>query len=190
MGAMDAATAMRHLPGDRLAGGRAPDTAPMVRVDQAGEYGAARIYAGQLAVMGGRARVAGEIRRMAAQEQRHLAGFDALMTRRGVRPTLLGPIWHVAGYALGAATALVGPRAAMATTAAVETEIDRHYGAQEVELAAGADPELAAMVTDYRADELEHKAAGEAFAGPGAFPLMSAVIRAGCRVAIKAATRL
>ena len=185
MGAMAAAQGMRHLPGDR-----APDTAPMVRVDQAGEYGAARIYAGQLAVMGGRARVAGEIRHMAAQEQRHLDGFDALMTRRRVRPTLLGPIWHVAGYALGAVTALMGPRAAMAATVAVETEIDRHYGAQEAELADGADPELAAMVADYRADEQGHKASGEAFAGAGAFPLMSLVIRAGCRAAIKAATRI
>ena len=100
---------------DRVLPGSARiDTASMVRVDQAGEYGAARIYAGQLAVMGGRARIAGEIRHMAAQEQRHLDAFDALMTRRRVRPTVFGPVWHVAGYALGAATALLGPKAAMA----------------------------------------------------------------------------
>ncbi len=182
---MAATPHMRHLPGDRRAA-----TAAMIRVDQAGEYGAARIYAGQLAVMGGRARVAGEIRHMAAQEQRHLDAFDALMTRRGVRPTLLGPIWHVAGYALGAASALLGSRAAMAVTVAVETEIDQHYGEQAAALADGSDPELAAMVDDFRADEVAHRDTAADHAGAGAFPLMSAVIRAGCRAAIAAAKRI
>ena len=107
------AAEVRHLPGDARI-----DTRPMVRVDQAGEVGAACIYAGQLAVMGDRAGVSGEIRHMAAQEKRHLEAFDALMVRRGVRPTLFAPMWHVAGYALGAATALLGPKAAMAATVA------------------------------------------------------------------------
>ncbi len=179
---------LRHLPGDpRPDDGR---NAAMVRVDQAGEHGAARIYAGQLAVMGDRARIAGEIRHMAAQEERHLKAFDALMARRRVRPTLLGPLWHVAGYALGAATALLGPRAAMQATVAVETEIDLHYGEQEVALADGHDPELAAMVADFRADEIEHRDAGAAHAGEDAFPLMTAAIRAGCRAAIAAAKRI
>ncbi|GGE15024.1 2-nonaprenyl-3-methyl-6-methoxy-1,4-benzoquinol hydroxylase [Polymorphobacter glacialis] len=162
----------------------------MIRVDQAGEYGAARIYAGQLAVMGGRSRVAGEIRHMAAQEQRHLAGFNALMTRRGVRPTLLAPAWHVAGYALGAATAILGPRAAMAATVAVETVIDQHYGEQADALAAGADPELAAMVDDYRADEAAHRETAASHSGEGAFPVLQAIIRAGCHAAIAVAKRI
>ena len=178
-------TDVRHLPGNPRV-----DTAPMVRVNQAGEYGAARIYAGQLAVMGGRSRVAGEIRHMAAQEQRHLDGFDALMTRRGVRPTVFAPVWHFAGYALGAATALLGPRAAMAATVAVETVIDQHYGEQAEALAGGADPELAAMVDDYRADEVAHRETAEAHSGKHGFPLMQAVIRAGCRAAIKVAERV
>ena len=161
----------------------------MVRVNQAGEYGAARIYAGQLAVMGGRGRVAGEIAHMAAQEQRHLDAFDALMTKRGVRPTLLAPIWHVAGYALGVATALMGPRAAMAATVAVETVIDAHYGEQAAALAGGADPELAALVDDFRGDEVEHRDTAASHAGD-AFPLMQGVIRAGCRAAIAAAERV
>ena len=106
------------------------DRAAMIRVDQAGEYGATRIYAGQLAVMGDRAPHSGEIRAMAEQEARPPAReFDALMARRGVRPTALQPVWAAAGYALGAATALIGPEAAMACTAAVEEEIDRHYTA-------------------------------------------------------------
>jgi ubiquinone biosynthesis monooxygenase Coq7 len=179
------ATEVRRLPGDR-----APDTRPMIRVNQAGEYGAARIYAGQLAVMGGRTRVAGEIRHMAAQEQRHLDAFDALMTKRGVRPTLLGPIWHFAGYALGAATALLGPKAAMAATVAVETVIDEHYGEQSDALSGGSDPELKAMIDDFRADEVEHKHTAAAHSGEDDFPVMQAAIRAGCRTAIALAKRI
>lgn len=182
---MEAQKGLRRLPGDTP-----PDTASMVRVNQAGEYGAARIYAGQLAVMGGRGRVAGEIAHMAAQEQRHLQAFDALMTRRGVRPTVLGPIWHVAGYALGAATALLGPKAAMAATVAVETVIDAHYGEQADELATGADPELAALVDDFRADEVEHRDTAISHSGENSFPVMQSVIRAGCKIAIAVAKRI
>mgnify|MGYP002780044673 CR=1 FL=1 len=162
----------------------------MIRVDQAGEYGAARIYAGQLAVMGGRHKHAGEIRHMAAQEQRHLDGMNRIMVDRGVRPTLLGPFWHVAGFALGAGTALLGPKAAMACTEAVETVIDAHYGEQVEALADGRDPDLLAMIEDYRADEVEHRDAAAAHTGGGAFPLMEAAIRAGCRAAIAVARRI
>ena len=182
---MAAETGMRLLPGDR----RTVDTASMVRVDQAGEYGAARIYAGQLAVMGQRSRVSREIAHMAAQEERHLKGFDALMLQRGVRPTVFAPVWHVAGFALGAATALIGPKAAMAATVAVETVIDEHYGEQSEALADGADPELKAMVDDYRADEAEHRDTAVSHAGEHGYPLMQALIRFGCRLAIRVAEK-
>ena len=108
--------------------------ASMLRVNQAGEFGAIQIYAGQLAVMGDRAPGAGEIAAMAESEKVHSARFDALLARRRVRPTMLQPLWSVAGFALGAATALIGPEAAMACTAAIETEIDRHYTEQLEEL--------------------------------------------------------
>ncbi|HEV8680857.1 MAG TPA: demethoxyubiquinone hydroxylase family protein, partial [Stellaceae bacterium] len=112
-----------YLPGDPVP---APEIEAMIRVDHAGEYGAVRIYDGQLAVIGrGRAREA--IRHMAEQEGRHLAAFDELVRARAVRPTALQPLWHIAGYALGAATALLGERAAMACTVAVEEVIDEHY---------------------------------------------------------------
>ena len=175
----------RHLPGDRR-----PDTRAMIRVDQAGETGAARIYAGQLAVMGGRHAMAGEIRHMAHQEQRHLDGMNTVMARRGVRPTVFGPFWHVAGFALGAGTALLGPKAAMACTEAVETVIDEHYGEQTEALAEGSDPELKAMIDDYRADEVEHREAAAAHTGGGAFPVLESIIRAGCRTAIAVAKRI
>ena len=175
----------------RRPGDRRETPAQMLRVDHAGEYGAARIYAGQLAVMGSRAPGSAAIARMKSQEQRHLDVFDAMLTARRVRPTLLGPLWHVAGYALGVATALIGPQAAMACTAAVETEIDAHYQAQRDALA-GSDPELEAHIADFQAEEVEHKATALEHGAEGAvgYPILSAVIRAGCRVAIAVSTRV
>ncbi len=101
----------------------------MIRVDHAGEYGAARIYQGQLAVLG-RGRQGDTLRHMLAQEEVHRETFAALMADRRVRPTALLPLWHVAGFALGAATALIGERGAMACTVAVEEAIDEHYAEQ------------------------------------------------------------
>jgi 3-demethoxyubiquinol 3-hydroxylase len=170
-----------------------PDTDRMIRVDQAGEYGAQRIYAGQLAVMGDRAPHSGEIAAMAEAERRHREAFDALMATRGVRPTALQPLWSVAGYALGAATALIGPEAAMACTAAVEEEIDRHYTAQLDALEqSGEDPALAALIGEFRDDERAHRDAALAAGAERApaFPLLSGAIRLGCRVAIRLAERI
>jgi ubiquinone biosynthesis monooxygenase Coq7 len=173
------------------------DRSAMIRVDQAGEYGATRIYAGQLAVMGDRGPHSAEIRAMAEQEADHLARFDALVARRGTRPTALQPVWSAAGYALGAATALIGPEAAMACTAAVEEEIERHYTRQlgELERARGTadeDPELAAMIEEFRADERAHRDAALAAGAERApaYPLLSAAIRLGCRAAIRLSERI
>lgn len=177
---------MSWKPGDRRR-----DTAAMIRVDQAGEYGATRIYAGQLAVMGHRSPVAREIAGMALQEERHRAFFDRMIAERGVRPTLLQPIWNVAGFALGAVTAAIGPEAAMACTAAVETEIDKHYADQLVELGQD-DAELSDAVLEFQAEELEHREIALASGAENArgYPLLSAVIRLGCRVAIATAKRV
>lgn len=163
----------------------------MLRVDQAGEYGATRIYAGQLAVMGDRQAGARLIARMAAQEERHRATFDAMIAERGVRPTLLQPIWNVAGFALGAATALIGPKAAMACTAAIETEIDRHYAEQLGQLGA-TDPQLSEAIADFQAEEVEHRdlALAEGAEQAPAYPLLSGAIRMGCRVAIALSKRI
>ena len=170
----------------------ATDIERMIRVDQAGEFGATRIYAGQLAVLGDRGPHAAEIAGMAEEEARHRAEFDALMARRGVRPTALTPLWSAAGYALGAATALIGPEAAMACTAAVEEEIDRHYSRQLDALEeSGADPELAAMISAFRDDERDHRDAALAAGAERApaYPLLSGLIRLGCRVAIRVSER-
>src|SRR5438477_6096899 len=166
-------------PGDRRA-----DTASMLRVDQAGEYGATRIYAGQLAVLRRNAPEAKLIARMAAQEERHLKRFNQLMADRRVRPTVLQPLWNVAGFALGAATALMSEKVALACTDAIETEIDRHYASQLEELG-GEDPEFAADIEEFRAEELEHRDTARAAGADEAigYPLLTAAIRAGCRVA-------
>jgi ubiquinone biosynthesis monooxygenase Coq7 len=176
---------------DRKAPLSQANTAAMIRVDHAGEFGATRIYAGQLAVLGDRHPAAREIARMAAQEARHRARFDALIAERGVRPTLLAPLWDRAGFALGAVTALISPEAAMACTAAVETEIDQHYEEQRRALGTH-DPELAATIADFQAEEVEHRETALAHGAeraPG-YPLMSAAIRLGCRLAIAATKRI
>jgi 3-demethoxyubiquinol 3-hydroxylase len=176
-----------YLPGDRPA---THETARMIRVDQAGEYGATRIYAGQLAVLR-RGRAAGAIREMEEQERRHLAQFDRLICERRVRPTALSPLWHIAGYALGAATALLGERAAMACTVAVEEVIDGHY-ARQAERLADSDPELAEAIDTARADELAHRdtaLAHEAMETPG-YELIAGAIKTGARVAIWLSERI
>ena len=167
------------------------DVASMLRVDQAGEYGATRIYAGQLAVLGGRHPSSSLITRMAEQEKEHLRRFDDLLAERGVRPTVLQPVWAVAGHALGAATALLGPEAAMACTAAVEDEIDAHYS-EQLEALGDSEPELSASIERFRADEREHRDAALAAGAEQtpAYPILYSAIRAGCRIAIELSKRI
>jgi len=170
--------------------GREATIARMIRVDQAGEYGAARIYAGQLAVLG-RTRAAPVLRRMAEQERRHLAEFDRLMVERRVRPTALQPLWHVAGFALGAATALMGEKAAMACTVAVEEVIDEHYRRQARRLG-GDEPALKDRIEEFREDELEHRRLAlehGAADAPGYAPL-TAAIKGASRIAIWLSERI
>ena len=141
--------------------------------------------------MGDRLVAARKIAGMAAQEDVHCAFIDRMIADRGVRPPVFQPFWRVAGFALGAATAAIGPEAAMACTAAVETEIDRHYARQLEELG-DDDPELSAAVARFREEELEHRdtaLASGAERAP-AYPLMSAAIRLGCRAAIAVAKRI
>ena len=166
----------------------------MIRVDHAGEYGAVRIYEGQLAVLDARkdaSDTVAAIRRMAEQEQRHLRAFDALINARKVRPTALEPVWRVAGYALGAATAMLGEKAAMACTAAVEEVIDEHYAGQIAKLGE-SDPVLKKTVEDFRADEIAHRdeALAHGAEGAPAYRLLSETIKAGCRLAIVLSEKL
>ncbi len=180
-------TAEDRLPGDPT---RDQAVARMIRVDQAGEYGAVRIYRGQLAVLG-RADCAATLRAMADKEREHLQTFDRLIAERRVRPTLLSPLWHTAGFMLGAATALLGDKAAMACTQAVEEVIDAHYAAQARALGDDEAP-LREIIERARADECHHRdvALAEGALDAPAYAPLVAVVKAGSQLAIWLSTRL
>ena len=165
-------------------------TSEMIRVNHAGEYGARQIYRGQLAVLGNDD-CASTLQHMVQQEEAHLQSFEEYMRARHVRPSALLPFWHVAGYALGAATALMGKRTAMACTVAVETVISEHYQ-QQIEQLGDAEPQLKKSIAMFRDEELEHHDIGidqEAEKAPF-YEVFSGAIRAGCRTAIWLAKRI
>ncbi len=164
----------------------------MIRVDHAGEYGAVRIYEGQLAVLGESADRA-DIEHMAEQERVHLDKFNALIRAKRVRPTVLMPLWHAAGFALGAGTALMGEKAAHACTVAVEEVIDEHYAEQVAALdAEGGEEELRDTFEAFRLEELEHRATAlenGAEDAPG-YEVLKAAVKTGSRIAIWLSKRI
>ncbi|NIJ42407.1 ubiquinone biosynthesis monooxygenase Coq7 [Parvibaculum indicum] len=169
----------------------------MVRVDHAGEYGAVRIYSGQLAVferLPHKRKITESLAHMRDEEEVHLAKFSELIRERGVRPTALTPFWHVAGFALGAATALMGEKAAHACTAAVEEVIDGHYRDQIAKLKelGGEEAELADTIETFREEEVRHKeeALAEGAEEAVGYPLLSGAIRLGCKLAIRVAEKV
>ena len=170
-----------RLPGDRTL---SAIIERMIRVDHAGEFGAQRIYAGQLSVLG-ESKVGPLIRHMAKQEDAHLAAFEKLIIEKGVRPTALHPLWHVAGFALGALTARLGEKAAMACTVAVEEVIDEHYKKQ-LDTLAEDEPQLRRLIKKFRDEEIEHKHIGleEGAEDLSYYPLLRALVRAGSKTAI------
>jgi ubiquinone biosynthesis monooxygenase Coq7 len=180
------------MPGNRRAPARIE---AMIRVDHAGEYGAVAIYQGQRAIFGGlphKKRIADQLAEMEKDEQAHLDAFDELLAKHQTRPTALAPIWDVAGHALGAATALMGEKAAHACTEAVETVIEQHYAGQIEELEAMGEDELAKQFTQFREEELAHRdlAIEEGAKQATGYPLLSAMIQAGCRLAIKVSEKV
>lgn len=185
------------LPGRRAKSNDAgKDVAAMIRVDHAGEFGALRIYEGQLAVLSrlpGAREDATAIAHMAAQEKKHFDIFSEMVKARRVRPTALEPVWHVAGYALGAATALMGEKAAMACTVAVEDVIDSHYAGQIERLSARADEsDLKKTLENFRRDELAHRDEALARGAEQApfYGLLSSAIRLACGTAIRLSERI
>ena len=163
----------------------------IIRVDHAGEYGATRIYDGQIAVFGKNSKIGKTIQHMADQEQEHIQKFEELIVKNRVRPTALIPFWNVAGYALGVSTALLGEKAAMACTVAVETVIGNHYG-EQLSLLEDDQKELKKTIKKFKADELEHHDIGiahDAEKTPG-YKVLSKVIELGCKTAIEISKKI
>jgi ubiquinone biosynthesis monooxygenase Coq7 len=182
-------TEARPVPPRPGPGAPAARLAEILRVDHAGELGAVHIYRGQRAVLNrakGHDRIAWQLQEMEGHEAAHLAAFDRLLTERGVRPTLMTPLWRAAGFTLGAVTALMGDKAAHACTEAVESVIEQHYAGQIAELSRD-EPALAAELSHFRDEELAHRdlAREEGAREAPAYPLLAAVIRAGCLAAIR-----
>jgi ubiquinone biosynthesis monooxygenase Coq7 len=179
----------RTLPGDEVS----ESVDSMIRVDHAGEYGAKRIYEGQLAVLGKNPKFKKLIEHMAAQEQVHLDFFEKEIATRQVRPTALHPLWHITGYALGALTAKMGTEAAMACTVAVEEVISEHYAEQLAALKKNPrEKKLAAAIKKFKAEEEEHHDIGlkhDAEQANG-YALLTKAIKSGARLAIAVAKRV
>ena len=157
----------------------------IIRVDHAGEYGATRIYDGQIAIFGKNSKIGKTIQHMADQEQEHIEKFNELLVEKRVRPTFLLPLWSVAGFALGAGTALMGEKAAMACTVAVEKVIGEHYKEQQ-DLLEDDEKELKKTIAKFEKDELEHHDIGlehDAENAPG-YKIMTKAIEIGCKTAI------
>ena len=147
----------------------------IIRVDHAGEYGATRIYDGQIAIFGKNSKIGNTIQHMADQEQEHIDKFNELILEYRVRPTALLPLWNIAGFALGASTALLGEKAAMACTVAVEKVIGEHYD-EQLNLLNDDQKDLKKIISKFRDDELEHQDIG--------YKIMSKIIELGCKTAI------
>lgn len=184
----------RPAPMYRMPGDPSPedDVKAMLRVDHAGEFGAVRIYQGQLAVLG-KSENAPLVQHMLEQEEHHLETFSNLVGDRQVRPTALMPLWHLAGFALGAGTALLGEKAAMACTVAVEEVIDEHYAEQIERLKADdVEPEMQETFEKFRQEEVEHRDAGLAHGAENApgYELLTGAIKAGSKLAIWLSTRV
>ena len=158
----------------------------IIRFDHAGEYGATRIYDGQIAVFGKNSKIGKTIKHMADQEQEHIDKFNELILEHRVRPTAFLPIWNIAGFALGASTALLGEKAAMACTVAVEKVIGEHYQ-EQLDLLEDDHKDLKKTISKFRDDELEHHdiwIEHDAESAPG-YKIMSKVIEFGCKTAIE-----
>lgn len=192
---MPPATETLHIPLPRPGrGATRARLAEILRVDHAGEFGAVRIYQAQRAVfegVRGKEAIAADMAVMQAGEAVHKARFDALLNEHRVRPTLLLPAWAMAATGLGVVTALMGEKAAHACTEAVESVIEQHYADQIAELK-DREPALAAELSKFRDEELEHHdhAIEHGSRDAPGYRLLSAVIKAGCKVAIKVSERV
>ncbi len=165
----------------------------ILRVDHAGELAAVHIYRGQSAVFRAtpHSHLSEQFTGMEGEEQAHLDAFETLLRDNHVRPTVMTPVWRLAALGLGVGTALLGEKAAHACTEAVESVIEEHYAEQIAEVTS-SDPELAARLTRFRDDEIGHhdRAVEQGAREAPAYPLLSAIIKTGCRLAIRISEKI
>ncbi len=169
-------------------------TAEMLRVDHAGEYAAVAIYDAQARVFGRSAKtraLARDMERMRDEEKAHLETFEAMLRENNVRPTALIGLWKLASTALGAGTALLGEKAAHACTEAVESVIEEHYAKQIAETEE-TDRDLCETFAKFREDELRHHdhAIAQGAHDAPAYPVLTRLIKAGCKTAIKLSEKI
>lgn len=164
------------------------ELASILRVNHAGEMGAIAIYEGQLAVLG-RSDIGPKLDEMLEQEQEHFSYFDEKLKETRTRPTVLSPLWKVGGFAMGAATALMGRRAAMACTVAVEEVINEHYTQQLNDV---TDPELTEKIVKFRDDEFHHEQTARTYGAEYApfYKPLTTIIKGITKAAIFASKRI
>ena len=160
----------------------------ILRVDNAGERGAIKIYEGQLLALKTLKQdesLKEKIEKMKEGEKEHLEYFEKEIQKRKIKPTYLLPLWDVMGISLGFGTALLGKKAAMLCTASVEEVIEDHYKNQLKSL--GNDEiELKNKIEKFKSDEIEHKntAYDSGATNKGIYSVMDKIIKTGSRIAI------
>lgn len=166
----------------------------MLRVDHAGELGADRIYHGQSFVLGRDPKYGPVIQSMWNQEKAHLEEMEYLNLKYRTRKSLLEPLWSIGGFLLGSGTALLGPKAAMACTVAVENVITQHYNDQIREIIAEDDVKESQYILDkfskFRDDEQHHHDTAEQHEGAQESANLLKAVDTVCRVSIGLAEKV
>ncbi len=165
-----------------------------IRVDHAGERGAIKIYEGQLLALDTLVKddnLKKTIQEMKAQEKEHCNYFENEIKKRNIKPTKLMPLWDLLGVGLGFGSTLLGKKAAMLCTAAVEEVIDEHYKKQINELKPDENI-LKEKIKKFREDELNHKdiAYDEGATKKGLYKILDKIIKTGSKVAINISEKI
>jgi ubiquinone biosynthesis monooxygenase Coq7 len=128
----------------------------IVKVNHAGETGAIKIYAAQIAVATRLfPHVVPELERMRLDEVDHCRLFRDAMPARGARPCRVMSLWSLGGYVLGALTALTGERMVWICTEAVESTVHHHL-LDQLAFLRSRDPELHRLIASIQEEELDH----------------------------------
>ena len=165
-----------------------------IRVDQAGERGAIKIYEGQLLALNlfiKDDKLINMIQEMKNHEKEHLDFFDKEIQKRDIKPTKLLPLWDLLGVGLGFSSAMMGKKATMLCTASVEEVIDGHYQNQLNQLQSD-EKNLKEKIKKFRDDELHHKdiAYDNGASKDGPYYFFDKIIKTGSKIAISISEKI